>query len=215
MAVAAKICGINDPEAMQAAIDAGARHVGLVFYPPSPRYVTPRNAAALAELVPESVTRVGLFVDPTDAEIDAVLAEVPLELLQLHGAEEPARVAAMKARTGLKVMKAIPVADQADIERADAYIDAVDWLMFDAKPPKDMVNALPGGNALSFEWRLLGGLSWRLPWMLAGGLHAENVAEAVRLSGASVVDTSSGVEDEPGRKSRVKIQAFLGAVNAL
>lgn len=215
MAVAAKICGINDPDAMQAAVDAGARHVGLVFYPPSPRYVTPRDAAALAELVPEGVTRVGLFVDPTDAEIDAVLAETSLDLLQLHGAEKPARTAALKARTGLKVMKAIPVADQADIKRADTYIDAVDWLMFDAKPPKDMANALPGGNALSFEWRLLGGLSWHLPWMLAGGLDAENVAEAVRLSGASVVDTSSGVEDAPGRKSRDKIQAFMDAVNAL
>lgn len=215
MAVAAKICGINDPKAMQVAVDAGARHVGLVFYPPSPRYVTPRDAASLAALVPEGVMRVGLFVDPTDAEMDAVLAETSLDLLQLHGAEKPARTAELKARTGIKVMKAIPVADQADIERADAYIDAVDWLMFDAKPPKDMVNALPGGNALSFEWRLLGGLSWRLPWMLAGGLDAENVAEAVRLSGASVVDTSSGVEDAPGRKSVDKIQAFLDAVNAL
>lgn len=215
MTVAAKICGINDSDAMQTAISAGARHVGLVFYPPSPRYVKPHDAAALAELVPEGVTRVGLFVDPTDAEIDAVLAETPLDLLQLHGAEEPARAAALKDRTGLKVMKAIPVADRADIDRAASYIEAVDWLMFDAKPPKDMVNALPGGNALSFEWRLLGGLSWRLPWMLAGGLDAENVAEAVRLSGASVVDTSSGVEDAPGRKNRDKIQAFLSAVNAL
>lgn len=215
MAVAAKICGINDPEAMQGAVDAGARHVGLVFYPPSPRYVTPQNAAALAQMAPAGVTRVGLFVNPTDAEIDAVLAETSLDLLQLHGSEEPARAAALKARTGLNVMKAIPVADQADIKKADTYIDAVDWLMFDAKPPKDMKNALPGGNALSFEWRLLASLSWRLPWMLAGGLNAANVAEAVRLSGASVVDTSSGVEDVPGRKNRDKIQAFLGAVNAL
>jgi len=215
MAVAAKICGINDPKVMRVAVDAGARHVGLVFYPPSPRYVTPHEAATLVGLVPEYVTRVGLFVNPTDAEIDAVLAETALDLLQLHGVEEPARAAELKARTGIKVMKVIPVAEQADIERAYAYVDVVDWLMFDAKPPKDMVNALPGGNALSFEWRLLGGLSWRLPWMLAGGLNAENVAEAVRLSGASVVDTSSGVEDAPGRKNGDKIQAFLDAVNVL
>ncbi|NKB55772.1 MAG: phosphoribosylanthranilate isomerase [Alphaproteobacteria bacterium] len=215
MAVAAKICGVNDPAAMCAAVDAGARHVGLVFYPPSPRYVTQSEAAALAALVPEGITRVGLFVDPTDAEIDAALAATSLDLLQLHGSEDPARVAALKARTGIAVMKAISVADETDIGRADAYLDVADWLMFDAKPPKDMAGALPGGNALSFEWRLLGGLSSALPWMLAGGLTAENVAQAVSLSGASVVDTSSGVEDAPGRKNPDKIRAFLNAVNAL
>lgn len=215
MAVAAKICGINDPLAMRTAVECGARHVGLNFYPPSPRYVTPGEAAALAALVPGGVTKVGVFVDAEDGAIDAVLAAGPLDLLQLHGSETPARVAGLKARTGLKAMKVLSVAGEDDIARADAYLEVADWLMFDAKPPKDMKNALPGGNALSFEWRLLGGLPLPLPWMLAGGLNAGNVAEAVRLSGASVVDTSSGVEDAPGRKNPEKIRAFLAAVAAL
>lgn len=215
MAVAAKICGINDPVAMRTALETGASFVGLVFYPPSPRSVTPGEAAALAALVPDSVGRVGLFVDPMDDDIDRVLAETPLDLLQLHGGEAPERVAGLKARTGLKVMKAIPIADESDFARADGYLDVVDWLMFDAKPPKDMANALPGGNALSFEWRLLGGRSWKRPWMLAGGLDAANVGEAVRLSGAATVDTSSGVEDAQGKKNPEKIRAFLEAVSSL
>jgi len=215
MSVSAKICGINDAVAMRTALDAGAAHIGLVFYRPSPRYVTPTQASSLDALVPEGVSRVGLFVDPTDAEIDAVLAETSLDLLQLHGSEVPARVASLKARTGVKAMKSISVADEADIARAESYLDAADWLLFDAKPPKDMANALPGGNALSFEWRLLGGREWQVPWMLAGGLTAENVGEAVRLSGASVVDTSSGVEDEKGKKNPSKIRAFLKAVSSL
>ncbi len=215
MAVAAKICGINDSGAMRTALDEGAAHVGLNFYRPSPRYVTPAQAAELAALVPEGVTRVGVFVDPKDAEIDAVLAEVPLDLLQLHGREAAARVAELKARTALKAMKAISVADETDIASAVSYLDVADWLMFDAKPPKDMANALPGGNALSFDWRLLGGRAWPVPWMLAGGLNAGNVGDAVRLSGASVVDTSSGVEDEQGKKNPEKIRAFLAAVSSL
>lgn len=215
MSVSAKICGINDAVAMRTALDAGAAHIGLVFYRPSPRYVTPSQAASLAALIPEGVNRVGLFADPTDAEIDAVLAETPLDLLQLHGGEAPARVASLKARTGVKAMKSISMADEADVARADSYLDAADWLLFDAKPPKDMADALPGGNALSFEWRLLGGCEWQVPWMLAGGLTVENVGEAVRLSGASVVDTSSGVEDEKGKKNPGKIRAFLKAVSSL
>jgi phosphoribosylanthranilate isomerase len=215
MTVAAKICGINDPVAMRAAADAGARYVGLNFYRPSPRYVTPAEAGELAALVPGNVIRVGVFVDPEDAEVDAVLAEMPLDLLQLHGGESPSRVSGLKERTGISVMKAISVGVEDDISRARAYSDVADWLMFDAKPPKDMVNALPGGNALSFEWRLLGGRSWSLPWMLAGGLNAGNIADAVRLSGATAVDTSSGVEDAPGKKNPEKIRAFLNAVSTL
>ena len=215
MSVSAKICGINDPVAMRTAVECGATHVGLVFYPPSPRAVTPAQAAQLAAQVPEAVARVGLFVDPTDTDIDAVLAETPLDLLQLHGDEAPSRVAALKARTGVRTMKAISIAGEADFARADAYLDVADWLMFDAKPPKDMADALPGGNALSFEWRLLGGRHWPLPWMLAGGLDADNVGDAVRLSDASVVDTSSGVEDAKGVKNPEKIRAFLDAVSSL
>ena len=215
MNVAAKICGINDPVAMRTALEGGAAHVGLNFYRPSPRYVTPAQAASLTALVPEGVNRVGVFVDPTDSEIDAVLSETPLDLLQFHGSEGPDRVAALRSRTGIEVMKAISIADETDFARADGYLDVADWLMFDAKPPKDMVDALPGGNALSFEWQLLGGRKWPLPWMLAGGLDAENVAEAVRLSNAAVVDTSSGVEDVQGKKNPDKIRAFLDAVSAL
>ncbi len=215
MPVRAKICGIGDAAAMQAAVSAGASHVGLVFYRPSPRYVTLAEAAALAALVPEDIATVGLFVDAVDDEIDAALAAAPLDLLQLHGREPPARVAALKARTGVPVMKAISVAQESDLAAAAAYFDAADWLLFDAKPPKDKADALPGGNALSFEWRLLDGRAWPLPWMLAGGLNVDNVTEAARLSGASVLDTSSGVEDAPGRKNLDKIRAFLAAVAAL
>jgi phosphoribosylanthranilate isomerase len=154
-------------------------------------------------------------VDPDNRLIDDVLARVPLELLQLHGRETPARVAALKERTGCKVMKAIRVGAAEDIESAADYLAVADWLMFDALPPSDMKNALPGGNAVSFDWTLLAGRDWPLPWMLAGGLTVDNVADAVRLSGARVVDTSSGVEDAPGRKNPEKIRAFLAAVSAL
>ncbi|MDH3231780.1 MAG: phosphoribosylanthranilate isomerase [Alphaproteobacteria bacterium] len=215
MTVRAKICGLNDSEAVRAAVEGGAAFIGFVFYPPSPRAVTPDQAAEFAALVPSSVGKVGLFVDAGDADIDAVLARAPLDMLQLHGAECPERVAELRARTGLRVMKAVPIAAASDVERATAYYAAADWLMFDARPPKDMTNALPGGNALAFDWLLLKGWDFPLPWMLAGGLDAGNVAEAVRLSGARFVDTSSGVEDSPGVKSPDRIREFLQAVASL
>jgi phosphoribosylanthranilate isomerase len=215
MTVTAKICGINDALAMRTAVEGGASHVGLVFYPPSPRSVTPAAAAALAAIAGTRAVRTGLFVDPDDALIDDVLSQVPLDLLQLHGKESPDRVAALRRRTGRRVMKAIRVGSKADIDGATAYLDAADWLMFDALPPSGMKNTLPGGNAVAFDWTLLAGRAWPLPWMLAGGINAGNVAEAVRLSGTRIVDTSSGVEDMPGRKSPDKIRAFLAAVAAL
>lgn len=215
MTVTAKICGLNDPTAMQAAVDCGASHVGLVFYPPSPRAVTPEAAAPLARIAAGRARTVGLFVDPEDGALDQILGAVPLDLLQLHGSETPPRVRAIRDRTGVAVMKVIRVAGAEDVERAAAYLDVADWLMFDAEPPKDMENALPGGNALPFDWTLLSGRRWPLPWMLAGGLTVENVAEAVRRTGARVVDTSSGVEDAPGRKNPEKIRAFIEAVAAL
>jgi phosphoribosylanthranilate isomerase len=215
MTVSAKICGINDARAMEAAVEGGASHVGLVFYPPSPRAVTPERAADLAAIAGDRAIRTGLFVDADDALIDRVLEHAPLDLLQLHGAETPERVRALKTRTGRQVMKVIRVATATDVDRANGYLDVADWLMFDALPPKDMENALPGGNALPFDWTLLGGRTWPLPWMLAGGLDAGNVVEAVRCTGARVVDTSSGVEDAPGRKDPEKIRAFLAAVAAL
>ena len=215
MTVRAKICGLNDPISVRAAVDGGAAFIGLVFYPPSPRAITPDQAAELAALVPARVGKVGLFVDASDDEIDTVLARTPLDMLQLHGSESPERVGELRRRTGLKVMKVIKVADPADPEAAPAYYDSADWLMFDARPPKDMKNALPGGNALAFDWLLLKGWEFPLPWMLAGGLNAGNIAEAVRLSGARFVDTSSGVEDSPGVKNPDKIHQFLNAVAAM
>jgi len=215
MKVRAKICGLNDRDAVRAAVEAGAAFVGFVFYPPSPRALTPDRAAELAAIVPASVGKVGLFVDAGDAEIDTVTARVALDMLQLHGAETPERAAELRSRTGLRVMKAISVASASDVERATLYYESADWLMFDAKPPKDMSGALPGGNALAFDWLLLKGWDFPLPWMLAGGLDAGNVQEAVRLSGAHFVDTSSGVESRPGVKDPERIRAFLKAVAAL
>jgi phosphoribosylanthranilate isomerase len=208
----AKICGINDPRAMTAAIEGGASHVGLVFYPKSPRFVTLDQAANLSSMAANKATRVALFVDPNDAELHAVLGAVPIELVQLHGSESPERTEEIKKATGRAIMKVISVSDATDIARAKDYVDVADWLMFDAKPPKSLKNALPGGNAVSFDWSLLSAKTWPLPWMLAGGLTAENVAEAIRLTGAKVLDTSSGVEDTPGKKNPIKIKAFLEAV---
>ncbi|MEK9661885.1 MAG: phosphoribosylanthranilate isomerase [Alphaproteobacteria bacterium] len=215
MAVQAKICGINDAVAMHAAIDGGADFVGLVFYPPSPRNVPPDVAAPLAELVPNDITRVGLFVDPDDALIEAARDAAGLDMAQLHGNESPARCDEVRQRFGLPVMKALKIAEAADLDAVDAYAGHVDWLMFDAKAPADMKGALPGGNALAFEWALLSGRSFSRPWMLAGGLNPANIAEAVRISGAAAVDVSSGVEAAPGKKDPAKIAAFLAAVRAL
>ena len=208
MAVAAKICGLNDEAGVAAAIAGGARFVGLVFYPPSPRNVSPAQAKRLMERVPAGVTKVGLFVDADDAAIAAALA-APLDLLQFHGAETPERVAEAKRRFGLPVMKAVPIAAAADVAIADRYLGVADWLLFDAKPPRDMTGALPGGNGLAFDWQLLGARRWPVPWMLSGGLNTDNLAEAVTTTHAVAVDVSSGVEARPGVKDPAKIAAFL------
>lgn len=215
MSVAAKICGLSTAEALHAAIRGGARFVGFVFYPASRRNVTPELAAALAGLVPEGVTRVGLFVDPTDALLAGVLDRAPLDLLQLHGSEDPRRVAEIRARFGKPVMKAIPIAGPEDPEAATPYLEVADWLLFDAKPPRGDPKALPGGNGLAFDWQLLGGRHWGKPWMLSGGLTAKNVAEAVATTHARAVDVSSGVEIRPGIKDLAKIAEFLERVRRL
>ena len=221
MSVAAKICGVNAPAAIEAAAAGGAAFVGLAFYPPSPRHVSPEEAAALVRDLPAGIKRVGLFVDVDDTTLEATLAVVALDMLQFHGAESPKRVRAAKARFGLPVMKAIKLAEAADLAAGRAYLDAADYagiadrLLFDAKAPASMTGALPGGNALSFDWTLLEGVEWPLPWMLSGGLDPENVAEAVRLSGAATVDVSSGVEVRPGHKDPARIHAFLEAVRRL
>ena len=211
MAIAAKICGVNSAGAAQAAADGGASFVGFVFYPAAPRNLTPARAAELANLVPASIQKVGVFVNPSDEELDNVLGAVPLDLIQLHGRESPARVGEVRGRAGVAVMKAIPVAKPEDLDAAAAFEPVADWLLFDAKPPKTMASALPGGNALAFDWTIMRGRAFSLPWMLSGGLTPENVVRAAAAAGAEAVDVSSGVEEEPGVKSRAKILAFLGA----
>ena len=200
---------------MTAAVEGGAAFVGLVFYPPSPRAVTPAQAAPLAALVPPGVVKTGLLVDADDATIADILKQVPLDLLQLHGSESPEQAAAIKARFGVPVMKVVKLRQPGDLEAVDPYLGIADRLLFDAKPPAEMENALPGGNAVAFDWSILAGTTWPLPWMLAGGLTPENVARAVEISGAPAVDVSSGVEDAPGRKNLGKIKAFLDACRAL
>lgn len=215
MPIQAKICGINSVAAAETAARGGAAFIGLVFYPPSPRALTPAGAAKVASAAPASVKKVGLFVEADDDAIAAALAAVKLDLLQLHGAETPARLADLKERFGLPVMKAIKIAGAADVAEAERYLEAADWLLFDAKAPEEMAGALPGGNALPFDWRLIAGRSWPRPWMLSGGLTAENLAEAVRISGATVVDVSSSVEDRPGHKDPARIAVFLDVARRL
>ena len=206
-----KICGLDRAESVDAAVKHGAAYTGFVFYPPSPRNLTPEDAAALIARVPENVKRVGLFVDPTDAEIEAVLNNSQLDLIQLHGAETTARVQEIKQLASLPAMKVIKLTSEANLAKIANYYDSADCLLFDAKPPADMVNALPGGNALAFDWSLLRDVNISLPWMLAGGLTPENLNEAVTTSGATAVDVSSGVEDTPGFKNLNKIIEFLAA----
>lgn len=207
MATRVKICGLTRPEDVIAVAEAGADYAGFVFFPKSPRNVSPEVAADLAARVPEGIARVALLVNPEDALLDAVVGQVPLEMIQLHGAETPERVAEVKARYGLPVMKALGVATAEDVARIAPYEAVVDQLLVDAKAPKGA--ALPGGNGLAFDWRLLEGRSWAVPWMLAGGLTPETAAEAVRVTGATQLDVSSGVESAPGVKDAARIAAFV------
>ncbi len=211
MDIAIKFCGLSRREDIEAATQAGARYVGFVFFPKSPRNITLDAARALALDVPPGLAKVGLVVDPQDAALKALLKAVPLDILQLHGHETPERVAEIKSKFGLPVMKAIGVAETADLAQIDRYAPVADQLLIDAKPPK--VADLPGGNGLAFDWQLLAGRKyWTKPWMLAGGLTPENVAEAVRRTGAKQVDVSSGVEAALGQKDPRKIAAFAEAL---
>ena len=213
MTVDVKICGLKSSDAVEAAIDGGARYVGFVFFPPSPRCVTPRRMAELAADVPAGVTKVALVVDADDDTLDDIVSNAPVELLQLHGTESAGRVRAVKQRFGLPVTKVVSIAGPEDLDVARRYEAAADRLLFDAKAPAAATR--PGGNALTFDWELLDGQTWRLPWFLAGGLEAATLAEAVRVSGARTVDVSSGVEDMPGVKNPAKIRAFLDAAAQL
>jgi phosphoribosylanthranilate isomerase len=214
MSVGVKICGLSTIETVEAAVEGGAAYVGFVFYPKSPRAVTAARAADLARLVPPRVRRCGLFVDADDATIERVLDAVPLDILQLHGREPPERCAALKERFRRPVMKAVGVATAEDLQRAGSWVGAVDWLLFDATPPRTP-DALPGGNGLAFDWSLLMGRHWPVPWMLSGGLNAGNLRDALRATHAPAVDVSSGVETSPGIKDPALIREFLATAKTL
>ena len=214
MSLTVKICGLSTEETVAAAIEAGAGLVGFVFYPPSPRAVTPDQVARLVKPVPSTVSKVGLFVDPDDTLLDRVLTLTGLDLIQLHGLEPPERVAQIRERFRRPVMKVIRVGSAADVTVAERYLGVADRLLFDAQPPK-RPGAVPGGNGEPFDWSLLAGRSWPLPWMLSGGLTIENVAEAVRATGAPAIDLSSGVETSPGIKDVGLIKAFIATAKQL
>ncbi|NVK19232.1 MAG: phosphoribosylanthranilate isomerase [Methylocystaceae bacterium] len=206
-----KICGLKTPEDAHVAIEAGADFLGCVFFPPSPRHVTPEVAAEVFDMIGDAdIGRVGLFVNPSDDELTAVLNHVRLDLIQLHGDESPERVEEVRLNFALPVMKALPIETADDVIAAQKYDGVADKLLFDAKPPKDATR--PGGNAIAFDWTLLTDTDWSVPWMLAGGLTVENVKQAVTASGAKAVDVSSGVEREKGVKSPELIQSFIAAV---
>ena len=213
MSVRVKICGIKDEAGLFAAVEARADLLGFVFYPKSPRFLTPEAAAPLATYIRGVAASVALVVDADDATLDEIVATMNPDMLQLHGHESPSRVREVRARHGKPVMKAIAVASAADVERAAEYLDGADLILFDARPIEGAI--LPGGNGLPFDWRLLAGVTGKIPFMLAGGLTAGNVAEAVRLTGARAVDVSSGVEVSPGVKDPELIHRFLSAAKGI
>jgi phosphoribosylanthranilate isomerase len=211
MKVRAKLCGLTTQDDIDAAATAGAAYMGLVFFEKSPRNVAIETARSLALHAPVGLAKVALVVNADDAALDCITASVPLDMLQLHGVESPERVAAVKARYGLPVMKALGIASGDDVARAQLYASVADQLLLDAKPGEG--DALPGGNGLSFDWRLLEGESWSVPWMLAGGLTPDNVAEAVHCCAARQVDVSSGIETAPGQKSAELMAKFVSEAN--
>lgn len=208
-----KICGLRSPADVAAVAAAGAAYAGFVFFAKSPRHVTVAQARDLALAAPVGLAKVALVVDADDATLDAIVDAVPLDMLQLHGHESPDRVAEVRARYGLPVMKAVGVADEGDLAAIFDYSTVADQLLIDAKPPRNA--ALPGGNGLAFDWRLVAQRRWLRPWMLAGGLTPDNVAEAIRLTNARQVDVSSGVESAPGIKDAGRISAFVRAATGV
>lgn len=213
MSIRVKFCGLTRAEDIVAAARAGAHYIGFNFFPKSPRYVTPDRARALAVDTPIGLAKVALVVDASDAELDAITGPVPLDMIQLHGAETPDRVSEVRRRYGLPVMKVVGVSEQADLAALDAYEAVADQILLDAKPPRGA--ELPGGNGIPFDWQLVVGREWRKPWMLAGGLTPHNVAEAIRQSGARQVDTASGVESAPGVKDAELMRAFVAATRGV
>jgi phosphoribosylanthranilate isomerase len=202
-----KICGLKTEAALEAALAGGADYVGLVFFPPSPRNITPEAARPLAARARGRAKIVALLVDPDDALVEAVVTAVNPDLLQLHGDETPERVSEVRRRWGKPVMKAIKVASAEDAQAAFDYAGVADLILFDARAPKDSTR--PGGHGAAFDWNLLSGIKGRMPFMLSGGLTPDNVAEAIRITGATMVDVSSGVESRPGEKDPELIRRFL------
>ncbi len=207
-----KICGLKTPQALEASIAAGADMAGFVFFAPSPRDVALAMAAALGQQAAGRIAKVALLVDAADDAIGAVVAALKPDFLQLHGDESPLRVAEIRRRMGVKVIKAIKIAARADLAAARNYSHA-DMLLLDAKPPRGAV--LPGGNGLTFDWSILAGNVLDRPWLLSGGLHPGNVAEALHVTQARGVDVSSGVESSPGIKDLAKISAFVQAARGM
>lgn len=207
--VRVKICGVTSQQLMRDVGNAGAQYAGLVFFEKSPRNLSLDKARSIALEAPTGLAKVALVVNPSDRFLDSLTTTVPLDMIQLHGSETPQRVSEIKQKTGLPVMKAIGVAEQDDLKKLDVYATVADQLMVDAKPAKDAI--LPGGNGSAFDWSLLQGRRWTGPWMLAGGLNPENVAQAIAITGAQQIDVSSGVEIRPGEKDKQKINAFVRA----
>ena len=210
--ISVKICGITSPLAMEQAAEAGARYTGLVFFEKSPRNVTIEQARAIALAAPIGVAKVALTVNADDAFLESMLDQVAIDMIQLHGKETPERVADVKAKFGLPVMKAIGVATQDDLAQLEVYAKVADQILVDAKPPKGA--DLPGGNGLAFDWNLLAGRRWTLPWMLAGGLTPQPAKLAMDMTGARQLDVSSGVPTSPSVKDVAKMRAFVQAAQA-
>ena len=210
--VRVKICGITSAGDAQMAADAGADYLGMIFVPRSPRAITVDDGRAIASAVPDGVQRVALTVDADDALISAI-RDIGFDWIQMHGSEPPERVADVRAATGLRVMKAVGVRDDSDLEMIEVYAPIVDQILVDAKPPKDA--QVPGGHGVAFDWRLIADRTWSTPWMLAGGLSPENVATAVELTNASQVDVASGTEAAPGVKDPELVHAFIAAAKGV
>ncbi len=209
MSMTVKICGLKTPDSLDTVVKNGAQMAGFNFFPRSPRFVDYELARVLTTQVAGNITRVGLVVDFSDEELDVLVKEVPLDMLQLHGKETPERVAAIRKAFSLPVMKVLSVSEAGDLEAVSAYRPVTDWFMFDAKPPQG--SERPGGNAVIFDWTILQGFNPGAPWLLAGGLTPENVADSIRISGTPGVDVASGVESSPGEKDQGRIRAFIHA----
>ena len=206
-----KICGLTTLDTLSGAINAGAAYVGFVFYEKSPRHLSIEKASKMAKAVPEGICKTALVVDPTDNDLDLLLDKIPVDMIQLHGHESAERVSEVKDKFGLPVMKAVGISDESDLIRLNEYSRISDQILVDAKPSKNSI--LPGGNGLSFDWRLLAGRRWATPWMLAGGLTPDNLIEAAKLTGATQFDVSSGVETSSGVKDIKLISDFIQAAN--